>query len=107
MPNFNRSVLKWLGRVCLGLALAAVSAAPAHAGCHIKDIVDYENVRENQLIGYGLDVGLKATDDTLRNAPFTEQSLKSMLDRLGINMRDLRMNTKNVAAVTITATLPP
>lgn len=107
MPNFNRSVLKWLGRVCLGLALAAVSAAPAHAASRIKDIVDFENVRENQLIGYGLVVGLKGTGDMLRNAPFTEQSLKSMLDRLGINMRDLRMNTKNVAAVTITATLPP
>jgi len=107
MPNFNRSVLKWLGRVCLGLALAAVSAAPAHAASRIQDIVDFENVRENQLIGYGLVVGLKGTGDMLRNAPFTEQSLKSMLDRLGINMRDLRMNTKNVAAVTITATLPP
>lgn len=107
MPNFNRSVLKWLGRVCLGLALAAVSPAPAHAASRIKDIVDFENVRENQLIGYGLVVGLKGTGDMLRNAPFTEQSLKSMLDRLGINMRDLRMNTKNVAAVTITATLPP
>lgn len=107
MPSFNRSVLKWLGRVCLGLALAAVSAAPAHAASRIKDIVDFENVRENQLIGYGLVVGLKGTGDMLRNAPFTEQSLKSMLDRLGINMRDLRMNTKNVAAVTITATLPP
>lgn len=107
MPNFNRSVLKWIGRVCLSLALVVGSAVPAHAASRIKDIVDFENVRENQLIGYGLVVGLKGTGDMLRNAPFTEQSLKSMLDRLGINMRDLRMNTKNVAAVTITATLPP
>ena len=107
MPLFNRSSLKWIGSLCLGLALLAGSATPALANSRIKDIVDFENVRENQLIGYGLVVGLNGTGDMLRNAPFTEQSLKSMLDRLGINMRDLKMNTKNVAAVTITATLPP
>lgn len=107
MPLFHRSTLKWIGSLCLGLALLAGGAPPVAANSRIKDIVDFENVRENQLIGYGLVVGLNGTGDMLRNAPFTEQSLKSMLDRLGINMRDLKMNTKNVAAVTVTATLPP
>lgn len=107
MPLIHRSILKWIGSLCLGLAILAGSATPVAANSRIKDIVDFENVRENQLIGYGLVVGLNGTGDMLRNAPFTEQSLKSMLDRLGINMRDLKMNTKNVAAVTVTATLPP
>lgn len=107
MPLMNRLIPKWIGSLCLGLAILAGSVMPAVANSRIKDIVDFENVRENQLIGYGLVVGLHGTGDMLRNAPFTEQSLKSMLDRLGINMRDLKMNTKNVAAVTVTATLPP
>lgn len=107
MPLLNRTTLKWIGSLCLGLAILAGTAGPVAANSRIKDIVDFENVRENQLIGYGLVVGLNGTGDMLRNAPFTEQSLKSMLDRLGINMRDLKMNTKNVAAVTVTATLPP
>ena len=107
MPLFKRSIPKWIGSLCLCLAILAGSATPVAANSRIKDIVDFENVRENQLIGYGLVVGLNGTGDMLRNAPFTEQSLKSMLDRLGINMRDLKMNTKNVAAVTVTATLPP
>jgi len=107
MPLLHRTTLKWIGSLCLGLTLLAGGATPVAANSRIKDIVDFENVRENQLIGYGLVVGLNGTGDMLRNAPFTEQSLKSMLDRLGINMRDLKMNTKNVAAVTVTATLPP
>ncbi|MGK2284485.1 flagellar basal body P-ring protein FlgI [Pedomonas sp. V897] len=107
MPHFNRWSLRLIGSLCLCVAFLAAIAAPAQGASRIKDIVDFENVRENQLVGYGLVVGLNGTGDMLRNAPFTEQSMKSMLDRLGINMRDLRMNTKNVAAVTVTATLPP
>lgn len=107
MPHFNRWSLRLIGSLCLCVAFLAAVASPALGASRIKDIVDFENVRENQLIGYGLVVGLNGTGDMLRNAPFTEQSMKSMLDRLGINMRDLRMNTKNVAAVTVTATLPP
>jgi flagellar P-ring protein FlgI len=88
-------------------ALAVFAGSPAHAASRIKDIVDIENVRENQLIGYGLVVGLKGTGDSLRNAPFTQQSLQAMLERLGVNIRNVNMNTANVAAVTVTATLPP
>ncbi|MCB1721589.1 MAG: flagellar basal body P-ring protein FlgI [Alphaproteobacteria bacterium] len=73
----------------------------------IKDIVDIEGVRDNQLVGYGLVVGLNGTGDSLGNSPFTEQSLIAMLERLGVNIRDQNLNTGNVAAVMVTATLPP
>ncbi len=73
----------------------------------IKDIVDIEGVRENQLVGYGLVVGLNGTGDGLNNSPFTEQSLIAMLERLGVNIRGQNLNTGNVAAVMVTATLPP
>ncbi len=73
----------------------------------IKDIVDIEGVRDNQLVGYGLVVGLNGTGDGLNNSPFTEQSLIAMLERLGVNIRGQNLNTGNVAAVMVTATLPP
>jgi flagellar P-ring protein precursor FlgI len=73
----------------------------------IKDIVEFEGVRDNMLVGYGLVVGLQGSGDSLNNAPFTKQSLIGMLDRLGVNIRDEKLNTKNIAAVMVTATLPP
>nr|WP_244545275.1 flagellar basal body P-ring protein FlgI [Devosia enhydra] len=76
------------------------------ASARIKDIVDIEGVRENQLIGYGLVVGLNGTGDSLNNSPFTRQSLQSMLERLGVNTRGESMRTANVAAVMVTANLP-
>ena len=76
------------------------------ASTRIKDIVDIEGVRENMLVGYGLVVGLNGTGDRLNNAPFTEQSLLAMLERLGVNVRGLDLRTENVAAVMVTATLP-
>jgi len=72
----------------------------------IKDIAAVEGVRENQLVGYGLVVGLQGTGDTLRNAAFSEQSLQSMLEKLGVNVRDSALRTRNVAAVIVTAELP-
>ena len=72
-----------------------------------KKIVNIEGVRENQLVGYGLVVGLNGTGDSLGNSPFTEQSLIAMLERLGVNIRGQNLNTGNVAAVMVTATLPP
>jgi flagellar P-ring protein precursor FlgI len=97
-------------RLCVlaWLAMAAVfaAAAPAYASSRIKDIVQFEGVRENQLVGYGLVVGLAGTGDSLRNAPMTKQSLEAMLERLGVNTRDATMDTKNVAAVMVTASLP-
>jgi flagellar P-ring protein precursor FlgI len=81
-------------------------ATTAHASSRIKDIADFEGVRDNQLIGYGLVVGLQGTGDSLRNAPFTRQSLEAMLERLGVNTRGFNLNTDNVAAVMVTANLP-
>ena len=89
-------------------AAAAIGAAsPAAAGSRIKDIVDVENVRSNQLVGYGLVVGLAGTGDRTRNAPFTEESTQAMLERMGVNVRGSQMPTQNIAAVTVTATMPP
>jgi flagellar P-ring protein FlgI len=90
----------------LMIALIALPAQPALAKSRIKDIVEFEGVRENMLVGYGIVVGLNGTGDALRNAPFTKQSLEGMLERLGVNTRDANLNTKNVAAVMVTAKLP-
>lgn len=85
---------------------ALTLALPAAATSRIKDIAEFEGIRDNVLIGYGLVVGLKGTGDRLANAPFTQQSLVAMLERLGVNTRDANVNTRNVAAVMVTATLP-
>lgn len=90
----------------LAAGVALLSASPALAGNRIKDIVDVENVRPNQLVGYGLVVGLAGTGDRIRNAPFTEESMQAMLERMGVNIRSAQMRTQNVAAVSITATMP-
>ena len=76
------------------------------ATSRIKDLANIEGVRQNQLIGYGLVVGLNGTGDTLNNVPFTKQSLTAMLERLGVNVRGATMRTGNVAAVMVTANLP-
>jgi flagellar P-ring protein precursor FlgI len=85
---------------------ASLTATPGIAKSRIKDIVEFEGVRDNMLVGYGLVVGLNGSGDSLRNAPFTKQSLEAMLERLGVNTRDATLNTKNVAAVMVTAKLP-
>ena len=87
--------------------LLAIFAFEAQAATRIKDVASVQGVRDNQLIGYGLVMGLQGTGDTLRNSQFTEQSLQSMLDRMGVNVRDLNLRTRNVAAVIVTADLPP
>ncbi|TWB16738.1 flagellar P-ring protein precursor FlgI [Nitrospirillum amazonense] len=93
--------------VVLAAVLALGAAQPAGAQSRLKDIVDVEGVRDNVLVGYGLVVGLNGTGDTINNAPFTQQSLYGMLERLGVNIRGTTLTTKNVAAVMVTATLPP
>jgi len=102
----RRLAIATLGAFALLLGLN-LAAGGAFAASRIKDIASIEGVRENQLIGYGLVVGLDGTGDTLRNAPFTRQSLEAMLERLGINTRNTNMRTDNVAAVMVTADLPP
>ncbi len=93
-----------LGVLLLAFALPA---GPASATVRIKDIASFEGVRENMLVGYGLVVGLNGTGDSLRNANFTQESLVAMLERLGVSTRGRNLNTRNVAAVMVTATLPP
>lgn len=77
-----------------------------NAASRIKDIADFEGVRDNQLIGYGLIVGLNGTGDNIKSIDFTKESIISMLDRIGINARDGQLKSKNVAAVMVTANLP-
>ena len=90
------------------MGLLAVASPPAQAQVRIKDIADVEGIRENQLVGYGLVVGLNGTGDKLDSAVFTRESLIGMLERLGVNTRDqeAKLSTKNVAAVMVTARLP-
>ncbi len=98
-----------LFRFALAVLAATIAFTPAaHAASRIKDIADFEGVRPNMLIGYGLVIGLNGTGDSINNAPFTQQSLIGMLERLGVNTRDIAtsLRTKNVAAVMVTATLP-
>jgi flagellar P-ring protein precursor FlgI len=99
---------RWLFWFPLMLLIAVAASAPASAQVRIKDIADVEGVRANQLVGYGLVVGLNGTGDKLDNAVFTRQSLIGMLERLGVNTRDqeTKLQTKNVAAVMVTADLP-
>jgi flagellar P-ring protein FlgI len=97
---------KVLAAILAGLTVIAGAAAPAWATSRIKDLANIEGVRQNQLIGYGLVVGLNGTGDTLNNIPFTRQSLQAMLERLGVNVRGAQMRTGNVAAVMVTANLP-
>lgn len=89
------------------LCTQLVISIAADASSRIKDIADFEGIRENQLIGYGLVVGLNGTGDSLNNTPFTQQSLQAMLERLGVNTRNIALNTNTVAAVMVTANLPP
>ena len=94
-------------RAALVAALTFALATPnAGATSRIKDLANIEGVRQNQLIGYGLVVGLNGTGDTLNNIPFTKQSLTAMLERLGVNVRGQTLRTGNVAAVMVTANLP-
>jgi flagellar P-ring protein precursor FlgI len=99
-----------LGHRFLAMVMTLAALTPgAHGQVRIKDIVDVEGVRPNQLIGYGLVVGLNGTGDKLDNAIFTRESLIGMLERLGVNTRDqvAKLATKNLAAVMVTAELPP
>jgi flagellar P-ring protein precursor FlgI len=95
-------------RCLLVAALVVGQSVPTHAAAsRIKDLASIEGVRENQLVGYGIVVGLNGTGDSLNNAPFTKQSLQAMLERMGVNTRGANMRTANVAAVMVTANLPP
>jgi flagellar P-ring protein precursor FlgI len=97
-----------LVRTLAAVTAAVIAFAPlqAYAFSRVKDLVDVEGVRDNMLVGYGLVVGLNGTGDSLRNAPFTQLSIQTMLERMGVNTRGAQMQTKNTAAVMVTANLP-
>lgn len=108
--KFSRA--RQLTRLAAMLGITLLTLLPlhgAHAASRLKDVVDFEGVRDNMLVGYGLVVGLNGSGDTLTNSPFTERSLIGMLERLGINTKGdfSTIKTKNIAAVMVTATLPP
>ena len=93
--------------VLLTLATLIFFSEAASANVRIKDVVTFDGVRGNDLVGYGLVVGLDGTGDGVRNSPYTEESLSSFLERLGVNVSGERFRPRNVAAVVVTATLPP
>src|SRR5258708_2745795 len=119
------AALRWAQALSCVLAIGvagAIGAAPAAAQTvRIKDIADFEGIRDNMLVGYGLAVGLNGPGDTLNRSVFTLQALTGMLERLGVNSRQVgqigqigtanalnnNLRTRNLAAVMVTATLPP
>ena len=101
----KRTALRLMALVFAGFALSGLPT-PADAASRLKDIVEFEGVRDNMLVGYGLVVGLNNTGDTLKTGHFTKQSLQSMLNRMGVKPTDDGLDSKNVAAVMVTASLP-
>jgi len=91
----------------LALVLCLLPLLAAAAPIRIKDLVEFDGVRGNDLVGYGLVVGLNGSGDGIRNAPFTEEIMANILERLGVNVSGEQFRPKNVAAVLVTATLPP
>jgi flagellar P-ring protein precursor FlgI len=104
--NRRRSWVRTLSAAAAVALTLLAGAGPLAAASRIKDLSNVEGVRQNQLIGYGLVVGLNGTGDTINNSPFTKQSLQAMLERLGLNIRGQTLRTGNVAAVMVTANLP-
>jgi flagellar P-ring protein precursor FlgI len=100
--NFRR-----LAQCLFGLCLLSAGIAEAEAASRIKDLASIEGVRTNSLQGYGIVVGLNGTGDSLANSPMTKQSLTAMLEQMGVNTAGANMRTANVAAVMVTANLPP
>lgn len=94
-------------RSLLAIAMSFLIAGAGHGASRIKDITDVQGIRENQLVGYGLVLGLAGTGDSMRNSPFTEQSTRSMLLRMGVAVPEGSIRAKNIAAVVVTAKLPP
>lgn len=93
--------------VMVATLLATTPVAYSQTNARVKDIASLQAGRENQLIGYGLVVGLQGSGDSMRSSPFTEQSMRAMLQNLGISMQGNQSGSKNVAAVMVTANLPP
>ena len=99
-------------RILIIFAALIISAVHGWGGASdaqtkLRDVLDIEGVRSNDLVGYGIVVGLNGTGDSVRNSPFTEDSLSHMLERLGVNVQGEEIKPNNVASVIFTASLPP
>lgn len=100
-----KRLLSSLAALCLGVALTGLAAAPAEA-VRIKDIASFSGMRDNQLVGYGLVVGLNGTGDKRNSSPFTVNSMRNMLERMGVSVDPNKIKPANVAAVMVTAKMP-
>lgn len=107
LSNTFRLRKQLLLALSVALFVIAIDVNASHSASRIKDITEFEGVRDNMLVGYGLVVGLNGTGDSMKNGHFTKQSLKAMLNRLGVKPTDAGLDSKNVAAVMVTAKLPP
>jgi flagellar P-ring protein precursor FlgI len=105
--KFKILIITTITRSIVALSVLVMSTVAVDAASRLKDIIDFEGVRDNQLVGYGLVVGLNGTGDTLADGHFTKQSLQAMLNRLGVKPTDAGLSSDNVAAVMLTANLPP
>ena len=94
-------------KIFAALAFLLVHSTAMASPIRIKDLVEFDGVRSNDLVGYGLVVGLNGTGDGLRNSPFTEEIMSNILERLGVNVTGEQFRPNNVAAVLVTASLPP
>ncbi|SDA70265.1 flagellar basal body P-ring protein FlgI [Mesorhizobium qingshengii] len=102
-PEYDPATTNRMFRVSSGPS----SLPPGQVASRIKDIAQLQSSRDNQLVGYGLVIGLSGSGDSLRNSPFTEQSIRAMLENLGIATEGGSARAKNVAAVIVTANMPP
>jgi flagellar P-ring protein precursor FlgI len=98
-------MFNFLGMFLTSLVFFTTSASATPV--RLKDLVEFGGVRGNDLVGYGLVVGLNGSGDGLRNSPFTEEMMSSILERLGVNVTGEQFRPKNVAAVLVTGALPP
>ncbi len=102
----GRTWRRFVGAAALAAVAMLGTADSSFATSRIKDVADFEGVRDNLLVGYGLVVGLNKTGDSMKEGHFTKQSLLAMLERLGVKPTQAGLDAKNVAAVMVTATLP-
>jgi len=108
LQTFIQTCIQTLIKISMSLLIATICLqSTAQATVKIKDIVDVEGVRGNDLVGYGLVIGLDGSGDTIRNSPYTEEALSNLLERLGVNIQGSDFRPNNVAAVLVTASLPP
>jgi flagellar P-ring protein precursor FlgI len=112
MAMNDDSMERWMRRAVLLAAFAASAAlwwpSGAQAAPRVKEVAGVQGVRPNQLVGYGLVVGLDGTGDQSQGVPFTAQSLTAMLQQMGVSIPPgVQLQAKNVAAVMVTTSLPP